>query len=72
MLSTVRVSENLIREAGIYGKTDNRSAEDQIAYWIRIGKCAEENPDLTYDLIREILIGIEELEHGKCSEYKFG
>jgi hypothetical protein len=72
MLSTVKVPENLIREAGIYGKYDNRSAEDQIEHWIRIGKCAQENPDLTYDLIREILTGIEELEQGNCSEYKFG
>ncbi len=70
MLTTIGVSENLIREAGIYGKADNRSVSAQIEHWIRIGKCAEENPDLTYDLIREILIGIEELEQGKCSEYK--
>ncbi len=72
MSATVRVSENLMCEAGIYGKSDNRSAEDQIVHWIRIGKCAEENPDLTYELIREILIGMEELEQGKYSEYKFG
>ncbi|NJL58655.1 MAG: hypothetical protein HC887_02410 [Desulfobacteraceae bacterium] len=72
MLATVRISENLVHEAVIYGKVDNRSLEDQIGHWIRIGKCAEENPDLTYDLIREILLGIEELEQGKCSEYKFG
>lgn len=31
----------------------------------------EENPDLTYSLIKEILIGIEELEQGEKSEYKF-
>ncbi len=72
MLATIRISENLLREAGIYSKTAKRSASDQIEHWIRIGKCAEENPDLTYDLIREILTGIGELEQGKCSEYKFG
>jgi hypothetical protein len=37
-----------------------------------MGKCAEENPDLTYSLIKEILIGVEELDHGEKSEYKFG
>jgi hypothetical protein len=37
-----------------------------------MGKCAEENPDLTYSLIKEILIGVEELEQGQKSEYKFG
>lgn len=69
MLSTVKVPENLIRESGKY---DNRSAENQTEYRIRIGKCAQENPGLTYDLIREILTGIEELGQGNCSEYKFG
>jgi hypothetical protein len=37
-----------------------------------IGKCAEENPDLTYSLIKEIFIGLSELEQGEYSEYKFG
>lgn len=72
MHTTVRVSEGLVREAGLYAEADNRSVAEQIGYWIRIGKCAQENPDLTYDLIREILVGIEELEQGNCSEYKFG
>ncbi len=43
-----------------------------IEHWAKIGKCAEENPDLTYSLIKEILVGIEELERGEKSEYKFG
>ncbi|OQX11855.1 MAG: hypothetical protein BWK80_44345 [Desulfobacteraceae bacterium IS3] len=72
MLTTVSVSEHLVREAEICGKADKRSVADQIEHWIRIGKCAEENPDLSYDLIREILTGIEELEQGICSEYQFG
>jgi hypothetical protein len=37
-----------------------------------IGKCAEENPDLTYSLIKEIFIGLAELEQGEYSGYKFG
>ncbi|MFC1886232.1 hypothetical protein ACFLZM_04170 [Thermodesulfobacteriota bacterium] len=36
-----------------------------------MGKCAEENPDLTYGLIKDILIGLEELDQGESSEYKF-
>jgi len=44
----------------------------QIEYWAMIGKCAEENPDLTYSLIKEILIGLTELEQGEFSEYQFG
>ena len=72
MATAVRVSEDLVQEARKYSRVDHRSITGQIEHWARIGKCAEENPDLTYDLIKEILIGIEELEHGDFSEYKFG
>ena len=72
MATAVRVSEGLVQEARKYSRVDHRSITGQIEHWARIGKCAEENPDLTYDLIKEILIGIEELEQGDLSEYNFG
>lgn len=62
-----RVSDELVREARIFSKIDQRSITGQIEHWAKIGKCAEENPDLTYRLIKEILIGLEELEHGEYS-----
>ena len=72
MTTAVRVSDDLVREAKIYSKIDKRSLTGQIEHWARIGKCAEENPDLTYQLIKDILIGLAELEHGEFSEYKLG
>jgi hypothetical protein len=72
MATAVRVSEDLVQEARKYSRVDHRSVTGQIEHWARIGKCAEENPNLTYDLIKEILIGIAELEQGEMSEYKFG
>jgi hypothetical protein len=72
MTNAVRVSEDLVREAKIFSKIDKRSITGQIEHWARIGKCAEENPDLTYSLIKEILIGLVELEEGEFSEYRFG
>jgi len=72
MTTAVRVSDKLVREAKFICAVENRSVTGQIEHWARIGKCAEENPDLTCRLIKEILIGIEELEHGECSEYEFG
>jgi hypothetical protein len=51
---------------------DSRSVTGQIEHWAKIGKCAEENPDLTYRLIKDILIGIEELDQGESTEYSFG
>ncbi|MBM4137087.1 MAG: hypothetical protein FJ241_09710 [Nitrospira sp.] len=72
MATAVRISKELVSEAKKYSRIDHRSVTGQIEHWARIGKCAEENPDLTYSLIKEILIGIEELEQGERSEYKFG
>ena len=72
MTTAVRITDELVLEAKKYSKIDKRSITGQIEHWARIGKCAEENPDLTYSLIKEILIGLAELEQGESSEYKFG
>jgi len=72
MSTAVRVSERLLKAARLVSAVDNRSITGQIEHWARIGKCAEENPDLPYQLIKEILMGVEELDQGEYSEYEFG
>ncbi len=72
MATAVRISEKLVSEARKFSKVDHRSLTGQIEHWATIGKCSEENPDLTYDLIKEIFLGIEELNSGEKTEYKFG
>jgi len=62
----------LADEAKKYSQVEHRSVAGQIEHWAIIGKYAEENPDLTYDLIKEMLIGLEELDRNEKSEYKFG
>ena len=68
----VRISDELLNEARKYSKIDHRSLAGQVEHWAKIGKCAEENPDLTYVLIKEIFVGLAELEQGENEEYKFG
>ncbi|MDO8886591.1 hypothetical protein [Candidatus Oleimmundimicrobium sp.] len=72
MATAVRISEELANAAKKYSRIEHRSITGQIEHWAKVGKCAEENPDLTYSLIKEILMGLEELEHGEKSEYRFG
>jgi hypothetical protein len=72
MATAVRVSDDLVSQAKKISRIDHRSLAGQIEHWARLGKCAEENPDLTYALIKEILIGLEELEQGEKTEYRFG
>lgn len=68
----VRISNKLVDEAKIQSRVENRSLTGQIEYWAKIGKIAEENPDLSYSFLKEILVGLEQLESGKGIEYKFG
>ncbi len=72
MTTAVRITDDLARDAKIFSKIDKRSLTGQIEHWARIGKCAEENTDLTYSLIKDILLGLAELEQCESSEYKFG
>ena len=52
MAMSIRISEKLVTEAKKYSKIDHRSLTGQIEHWARIGKCSEENSDLTYSLIK--------------------
>jgi hypothetical protein len=72
MANAVRISETLIIEAKKFSRIDHRSVTGQIEHWAIIGKCAEENPDLPYSLIKEILLGLDELNSGQRTEYNFG
>ncbi|MBN2367323.1 MAG: hypothetical protein JXL67_14225 [Calditrichaeota bacterium] len=72
MSSVIRISDLLASEAKIRSRVENRSLPGQIEYWAKIGKMAEENPDLPYSLLKELLIGIEQLDSGEGTEYQFG
>lgn len=64
----VKLSENLVDIAKRYAHIQHRSLPKQIEHWSRIGKIAEENPDLPYAMIRDILIADQDEAIG---EYKF-
>ena len=67
----VKLTDTLYTQAKMYGKINNRSIPKQIEFWAKIGHIAEDNPDLTYDMIFGILVGLQEAENGLVSEYKF-
>lgn len=68
MSVNVKLSENLVAQAKRYAQTQHRSVPKQIEYWSQIGKIAEENPDLPFSMIRDILIADQE---ESSDEYQF-
>jgi hypothetical protein len=69
MSVNVKLSENLVAQAKHYAQIQHRSVPKQIEYWSQIGRIAEENPDLPFSMIRDILLADQEEPVG---EYKFG
>jgi len=71
MATAVKLSENIVSDAKIMSKALNRSIAGQIEHWAKIGKIAEENPDLTYEFIKNILIAQQEALAGNLEKYSF-
>ena len=69
MAINVKLSEALVEMAKRYASIEHRSVPKQIEYWSQIGKIAAENPDLSFSVIRDILIADQEEPAG---EYQFG
>ncbi|NDH80350.1 MAG: hypothetical protein EBY70_09000 [Burkholderiaceae bacterium] len=72
MATAIKLSSSFICETRPYADAMHRSIPKQIEYWARIGKIVEENPDLPFSMIQDILISIEEVKAGKYAEYTFG
>ncbi len=72
MATAIKLSDALVDDAKLYAKAEHRTPPKQIEHWARLGKIAEENPDLPLSFIRDSLIGLEEIKAGKLSEYTFG
>lgn len=70
VMTAVKLSEDIISEAKIISKALlNRSVAGQIEHWAKIGRLTEENPDLTYEFIKNILIAQQEVKAGKLEPY---
>ena len=51
----VKLSKSLVDKARTSAQVHQRSISEQIEYWSKIGKISEENPDLTFSFVEEIL-----------------
>ena len=72
MPMSIKLSDELIKQARQYGDISHRSIPKQIEYWSAIGKIAEENPDLSYSFIKDILLAQKEADDGQITPFEFG
>lgn len=72
MSKAIKISEALAAAAALFAKVEHRSVAGQVEYWAKLGKIAEENPNLPISFIKDILLGREELRAGQKTPYIFG
>jgi hypothetical protein len=72
MSIAIKLSDLLVEDAKPYAQAMHRSIPKQIEYWARLGKVAEENPDIPVQMLQDMLVSIEEVKAGSLTPYQFG
>ena len=72
MSTAIRISDPLAKKARARSRALNRSLAGQIEYWAKMGEILEDNPELSFSFVRDILVGREQAKAGVLTPYKFG
>ena len=68
MATPVKLADHIVEDAKKIAAIEHRSVPKQIEFYYQIARTAEENPDLSFQLVRELLKAKSEEPNG---EYKF-
>ncbi len=71
MPKAVKLSSNIVDDARVISKAMHRSVAGQIEHWAKIGKIAEENPEMNYAFIKDLLIAQQESKDNSLTRYEF-
>lgn len=69
--TSIRLDKTLVEKASIMAKALNRTTPKQIEHWAKIGEMMEDNPDLSYEFVKQAIIAQAEKEAGKLEPYRF-
>uniref|UniRef100_A0A3B0M257 ParD-like antitoxin of type II toxin-antitoxin system n=1 Tax=Arsenophonus endosymbiont of Trialeurodes vaporariorum TaxID=235567 RepID=A0A3B0M257_9GAMM len=69
MATSIRLNNGFVSEVKSHVLTFSRSVPKQIEHWAKIGRMAEENPDLPYAFILDSLLAKNEVDNGKVLQY---
>ncbi|MCJ8147148.1 ParD-like family protein [Acinetobacter sp. A3.8] len=70
--TAIKIDTEIVESAKVYGVAESRSATKQVEYWARVGKIAQDNPDLTFQDITELLLSMAQVKAGNTTPYNFG
>jgi hypothetical protein len=71
MFTVIKLSKDLVEGAKRSASANHRTLSEQIEYWVRLGKAADENPSLPVDMLQDILVSIKDVRSGNLTAYRF-
>ena len=69
MATSIRLDDDFVEEVKVHAEAMSRSVPKQIEYWAKIGRIAEDNPELPFSFINEILLAKSEIDNGRMTKY---
>lgn len=69
MPTSVRLDDDFVSDVKVHAEASSRSVPKQIEHWAKIGRIAEDNPELSYSFILEALLAQSEVNNKKVSRY---
>ncbi len=57
----VRIDGHLYEQAKAHARAERRTIAGQVEFWAMIGKTALDNPDLSIDFVRDLLVARAEV-----------
>jgi hypothetical protein len=70
MATSVRLDDDFVVEVKAHADVMSRSVPKQIEHWTKIGRIAEDNPDLSFSFITEALLAKSEMDNGIVTKYE--
>lgn len=67
----ITIPDTLVAVAQQHAAASQRTLSQQIVYWINFGKLAEDNPELPFTFLQEVLLAREEAMIGEVEPYEF-
>lgn len=69
--TSIRLDQELIAKATIKVKALSRTVPKQIEHWAKVGAIMEENPELSYEFVKQAIMAKAEKEIGQLESYQF-
>uniref|UniRef100_I1XGN9 ParD-like antitoxin of type II toxin-antitoxin system n=1 Tax=Methylophaga nitratireducenticrescens TaxID=754476 RepID=I1XGN9_METNJ len=67
---TLHMNRDFLKDVQTRAEINKLSLAEQIERWARIGRIAEDNPELNFEFIKDALASTTELEQGKVTKYE--